>query len=179
MPIWICPCSTAGNASPAVTNNTAATMRRNPIAPPFRLLPLIRRLENLDECLVDRTSHRTLNPQNDNTSRVKGSLGRAAIWAPAPGQGRRGSPRSALPQGGPVPGISSSRRIRRGGHNRPCPHYHLLGVNVDTPLPAGSEARGEMRASRMRVPPGPPLEGPAKGRAQPRFDERPSGVEAG
>jgi len=61
----------------------------------------------------------------------------------------RRSPPSAPPHGGPVPGISSSRRTRRGGHNRPCPHYHLLGINVDTyPFTRSSEARREMRASR-------------------------------
>jgi hypothetical protein len=33
---------------------------------------------------------------------------------------------SAPPHCGPVPGISSSRRTRRGGHSRCCPHYHPL-----------------------------------------------------
>src|SRR5690348_13459374 len=48
---------------------------------PFRLLPLVRHLEDLDECLVDRASHRTLNPQND-ASRVKGSLGEGCYLGP-------------------------------------------------------------------------------------------------
>jgi len=29
-----------------------------------------------------------LNPQNDNTSSVKGSLGKGCYWGRAPGQGR-------------------------------------------------------------------------------------------
>src|SRR5215469_5929995 len=146
----------AGNASPAATNNTVITMRKSRIAPPsFRLLPLIRHLEDLDECLIDGASHRTLNPQND-ASTVKGSSGKDCYLGPLPpasdGEAVTTPPSrpgnapnaaitparlmaitpSAPPRGGPVPGISSSRRSRRGGQNQPCPPYHSVGGNVNT-----------------------------------------------
>src|SRR5215469_16885611 len=119
----------AGNASPAATNNTVITMRKSRIAPPsFRLLPLIRHLEDLDECLIDGASHRTLNPQND-ASTVKGSSGKDCYLGPLPpasdGEAVTTPPSrpgnapnaaitparlmaitpSAPPRGGPVPGI--------------------------------------------------------------------------
>src|SRR5262249_21169083 len=144
----VCAAAAVGNASPAATNNTATTMRRSLIAPPpFRLLPLVRHLEDLDKCLVNWAPYKTLNPQND-VPRVKGSLGKGRYWGrrpparageadTAPPSRPSGAPSAAItptrlmattpsapPHGGPAPGISSSRRTRRSAHSRHCLHHH-------------------------------------------------------
>jgi hypothetical protein len=125
--------------------------------------------------LLAGASHTTLNPQND-ASRVKGSLGKGCYLGPPARAGEAVTTPPSRPSSAPSAAITpdrlmaitplratarwpgaghtSSRRTRRGGNNRPCPHYHLLGVNVNTPLPAGSEARGDMRASRLEGAPG-------------------------
>src|SRR5690242_16626196 len=55
---------------------------------------------------------------------------------------------SAPPSCGPVPGVSSGRRTRRGGHNRPNPHYHPLGET--------STAHDSFGHLALRVPPSAP-----------------------
>ena len=93
--------------------------------------------------LLTGAFHRTLSPQND-ASRVKGSLGngcysgrrppaRAGEAVTTPPSRPSSAPSAAItparlmaitpsapPHCGPVPGISSSRRTRRGGHSRHC-----------------------------------------------------------
>ena len=103
----------------------------------------------------------------------KGSFGEGLLLGPRPpGEGRRGrhTPPSR-PSGAPSAAITPARpmaitplrataRWPAAGHivqpqdpprwpNRPCPHYHLLGVMSIPPLPAGSDARMNMRASRL------------------------------
>jgi hypothetical protein len=58
---------------------------------------------------------------------------------------------SAPPHGGPVPGISSSRRTRRGGHNRPGPLYHLLRI-MSIPLCLADGACATQQTSNGFVP---------------------------
>src|SRR5262249_56723333 len=48
----VCAAAAAGNASPAATNTTATTMRRNPMHSSFPSIAH-RQLEDFDECLVD------------------------------------------------------------------------------------------------------------------------------
>src|SRR5215469_7549186 len=118
------------------------------IAPPsFRLLPLIRHLEDLDECLIDGASHRTLNPQND-ASTVKGSSGKDCYLGPLPRRATaRPSPRL---RAGPVT-RRTPRSLQLASWRSPPPRHRAVARCRAYRPAAGAAAVAKTNLARLTI----------------------------